>query len=113
MERLAQNQISIIISPIADSGCRSKRARVSAAVEQNILPGQISGMPAADESAERAEFFRRAEALGRIVRTPRFAHFIDALAGGLGRCGLGRGLLFGVVRFWLLFFVGVVVCVCF
>src|SRR3954462_15668430 len=87
---------STIASPRARiSGPRaapaSVGAGVGATVDQHVLPGDVAGLRAAQESAGGAEFLGGAEALGRDRVHPLLAHFLHRLA-GLLRTAFQRGL---------------------
>src|SRR5258708_12702430 len=56
------------------------RARVLAAIHQQVLPGDVARVHAAQEGAGRAELLRRAEAAGRIELGARLVFLLVALA---------------------------------
>src|SRR5262249_48930997 len=66
-----------------------KSARVSTAIEHEVLPGDVTGLGAADEGAHLAELGCGAEAPGRVLGLALPGDVLDRSAGGLrdGRDG--------------------------
>ena len=64
-----------------NNGCfkHSKRARISAAISQHVLPGHVPGMGTAQKRTDRAELLRVAKALGGDGFTACVHHGIDRL----------------------------------
>lgn len=62
--------------PLRRQQLGSISAGIRAAIEQQVLPGQVARMNAAHESAEGTELLGGAETAGRHRLTPRFHHCI-------------------------------------
>src|SRR5262249_18304388 len=63
---------------------RLERPRVRAAVEHEVLPGDVAGLGAANEGADLAELLRRAEASGRVLGPALAGDLLERLAARLG-----------------------------
>ncbi|KAG1254265.1 hypothetical protein G6F65_017109 [Rhizopus arrhizus] len=66
-----------------------ERTGVGAAVDQQVLPGEVTGLYAAQEGAGGAEFVRRAEAAGGNLLAAALGHFagVAILARTVGEVG--------------------------
>src|SRR5262249_19202820 len=76
----------------------SKPAREGAAVEPQVLAGDVAGMDRAQERAGGAELVRRAEALGRHAGDALGHRLVDRDVALLGRCLEVRAQPVGVER---------------
>src|SRR5688572_26252942 len=65
-------------------------AGVSTAIQDNVLAGEVTGLGAAHEGAELAEFLGRAKTAGGILQPPLLSDGLNALAAYLGRSREGR-----------------------
>src|SRR5581483_704302 len=75
-----------------------QRAGEGAAVEQQVLPGDVAGMRTAQERAGIAELLRRAEAPGRIDLGALGHDLLDRNAALLGFRLAGRAQAIGIER---------------
>ena len=75
---------------------RSISARVQTTVGQQVLTRHVTSLTAAEEGADRTEFFSRAKALGRNLRSLSLTHRVQRLARLGGRRLMGGHQTVGI-----------------
>src|SRR5262245_44640598 len=91
--RFASSRLRVLHSSIeykARDGLLLESSWVRAAIDEEVLPGDVRGVHTAHERAQRAELVDGAEAPGRHSLDPCLPHFLYGLALLLGGEQVGR-----------------------